>query len=186
VDTDGKGVERLTETAVVANGRAYEVDCLIFATGFEVGTSYARRAGYEIHGRDGATLTEHWRDGLRTMHGLTVHGFPNLFFMGFNQSALTVSVPHALKEQAGHITYVVDEVKARGAQVAEPSAAAEADYVAEVISMSRLSDKFLPRVHAGLLQQRGRGPEPQGVPVRSLRRGTGAVLRQAEGVAGRG
>ncbi|MCB0221279.1 MAG: NAD(P)/FAD-dependent oxidoreductase, partial [Chrysiogenetes bacterium] len=40
VDTDGKGVERITEEGVVANGKEYELDCLIFATGFEVGTDY--------------------------------------------------------------------------------------------------------------------------------------------------
>ena len=57
VDTDGRGVERITEHSVWANGVEYPVDCLIYATGFEVGTDYARRAGYEVHGRDGVTLT---------------------------------------------------------------------------------------------------------------------------------
>src|SRR6201999_1928330 len=51
VDMHGKGVERMTETSVVANGTDYPLDCLIFATGFEVGTSYTRRAGYDIVGR---------------------------------------------------------------------------------------------------------------------------------------
>ena len=61
VDTNGRGVERLTETGVVANGEHFEVDCLIFATGFEVGTSYTRRSGYDIIGRGGQTLSEHWQ-----------------------------------------------------------------------------------------------------------------------------
>jgi cyclohexanone monooxygenase len=100
VDTHGKGVERLTEHGVVANGREYELDCLIFATGFEVGTAYTRRAGYDIIGRDGVTLSQHWADGLRTLHGLTTHGFPNCFFLGFTQTAITISVPQALNEQA--------------------------------------------------------------------------------------
>ena len=66
-DTSGsKGVERITEKGVVANGVEYEVDCIIFATGFEVGTSYTRRAGFEIYGRNGQTLTEYWADGPRT------------------------------------------------------------------------------------------------------------------------
>ncbi len=85
---------------MVANGREYELDCLIFATGFEVGTSYTRRAGYDIVGRGGVTLSEHWSDGLRTLHGLTTHGFPNCFFLGFTQTAITISVPQALNEQA--------------------------------------------------------------------------------------
>jgi cation diffusion facilitator CzcD-associated flavoprotein CzcO len=97
VDTHGRGVQALTERGVVANGREYEVDCLIFATGFEVGTSYTRRAGYDIVGRGGVTLSDHWANGLRTLHGLTAHGFPNCFFLGFTQTAITISVPQALK-----------------------------------------------------------------------------------------
>ena len=57
VDTDGKGVERITEKGVVVNGVEYEVDCIIFATGFEVGTSYTRRAGFDVVGRGGKALT---------------------------------------------------------------------------------------------------------------------------------
>ena len=53
VDTDGKGVERITETGVVAAGGEYEVDCIIYASGFEVGTEYTRRAGFDPIGRDG-------------------------------------------------------------------------------------------------------------------------------------
>jgi cyclohexanone monooxygenase len=53
IDTKGRGVERITERGVVAGGREYELDCLIYATGFEVGTEYTRRSGYELHGRTG-------------------------------------------------------------------------------------------------------------------------------------
>ena len=58
VDTHGRGVERITEPGVVVDGVTYELDCLIFATGFEVGTDYCRRTGFELIGRDGLTLTE--------------------------------------------------------------------------------------------------------------------------------
>ncbi len=66
VDTDGKGVEQITENGLVVNGKEYPVDCIIFSTGFEVGTSYTRRAGYDPAGRDGLSLSEHWRAGTRT------------------------------------------------------------------------------------------------------------------------
>src|SRR3984957_9933163 len=122
IDTEGRGVERLTARGVVANGPEYELDCLIFATGFEVGTSYTRRAGYDITGRDGVTLSEHWGEGLRTLHGLTSHGFPNCFFLGFTQTAITISVPQALGEQADHVAYIVSEARDRGTEVVEPSA----------------------------------------------------------------
>ena len=155
VDTNGRGVERLTETAVVANGKAYEVDCLIFATGFEVGTSYTRRAGYDIVGRDGVTLSEHWADGLKTLHGLTSHGFPNCFFLGFTQGAVTVSVPVALDEQAHHVTHMISEAKKRGADVLEPTAEAESAYVAEVRSLARMGQRFYSECTPGYYNSEG-------------------------------
>ncbi len=51
VDTGGKGVEQITATGVVAAGRAYELDCIIYASGFEVGTPYTRPAGCEVTGK---------------------------------------------------------------------------------------------------------------------------------------
>ena len=155
VDTDGRGVERLTEHGVVANGREYEVDCLIFATGFEVGTSYTRRAGYDIIGRDGVSLSEHWASGLRTLHGLTANGFPNCFFLGFTQGAITISVPMALGEQANHVTYVVSEARARGSEVVEPTAEAEDAYVNEVKSLARLGQRFYRECTPGYYNSEG-------------------------------
>ena len=155
VDTQGQGVERLTESAVIANGKAYEVDCLIFATGFEVGTSYTRRAGYEIVGRGGVTLSEHWGDGLRTLHGLTAHGFPNCFFLGFTQTAITISVPQALNEQANHVAYMVSAARDRGRGVLEPTAEAEAAYVDEVRSLARMGERFYRECTPGYYNSEG-------------------------------
>ena len=82
VDTEGRGVERITEKGIVAGGGEYEVDCIVFATGFEVGTGYTRRAGYDILGRNGQLLSEKWENGPRTLHGMQTADFPNCFFMG--------------------------------------------------------------------------------------------------------
>jgi cyclohexanone monooxygenase len=155
VDTDGKGVERLTEKGVVANGREYELDCLIFATGFEVGTSYTRRAGYDIIGRGGVTLSQHWSEGLRTLHGLTAHGFPNCFFLGFTQTAITISVPQALNEQANHVTYMVTQSRALGHGVLEPTAEAEQAYVQEVRSLARMGQRFYTECTPGYYNSEG-------------------------------
>jgi cyclohexanone monooxygenase len=155
VDTNGKGVERLTENGVVVGGKEYPVDCLIFATGFEVGTSYTRRAGYDIIGRGGQTLSEHWADGLKTLHGLTSSGFPNCFFLGFTQGAITISVPQALKEQAQHVTYMVTEAKARGHEVLEPTTAAQDAYVAEVRSLARMGQRFYTECTPGYYNSEG-------------------------------
>jgi cyclohexanone monooxygenase len=155
VDTQGKGVERLTERGVVANGRECELDCLIFATGFEVGTSYTRRAGYDIVGRGGKTLSEHWSDGLRTLHGLTTHGFPNCFFLGFTQTAITISVPQALNEQAKHVAYMVTESRARGAAALEPTVEGEDSYVREVRSLARIGERFYRECTPGYYNSEG-------------------------------
>ncbi|HEY2884200.1 MAG TPA: NAD(P)/FAD-dependent oxidoreductase [Rhizomicrobium sp.] len=155
VDTNGKGVERLTEKGVVANGREYELDCLIFATGFEVGTSYTRRAGYDIVGRGGKTLSQNWSDGLRTLHGLTTHGFPNCFFLGFTQTAITISVPQALNEQAKHVAYMVTESRARGASALEPTVEGQEAYVQEVRSLARIGERFYRECTPGYYNSEG-------------------------------
>jgi len=156
VDTRGRGVDRVTRNAVVANGEAYELDCLIFATGFEVGTSYTRRAGYDIIGRGGQTLSAKWADGLRTLHGLTSHGFPNCFFLGFTQTAITISVPQALGEQADQLTYIVKEARNRGAEVVEPTVEAEDAYVEEVRSLARLGERFYSECTPGYYNGEGK------------------------------
>jgi cation diffusion facilitator CzcD-associated flavoprotein CzcO len=110
IDTDGHGVEAITEKGVVAAGREYEVDCIIFATGFEVGTDYTRRAGYDVVGVNGMTLSEHWCDGMRSVHGIHVHGFPNMFVLGHTQGGFTVNYPHLLDEASRHTCHIVRHV----------------------------------------------------------------------------
>ena len=130
VDTDGKGVERITETGVVVAGREYEVDCIIYASGFEVGTEYTRRAGYDLTGRDGRRLSEHWADGMRTLHGIHVHGFPNAFIVQPTQGANLISnVPHNLTESGRTIATVVAHALASGFERVEVTAEAEQAWI---------------------------------------------------------
>ncbi|MDO8432102.1 MAG: NAD(P)/FAD-dependent oxidoreductase [Candidatus Binatus sp.] len=129
VDTQGRGVERITEKGLVFDGVEYEVDCIIFATGFEVGTAYTRRAGFEVYGRGGKSLTEHWSKGIRTLHGFYSSGFPNCFHMGITQNTVTANFPHMLEDQARHITEVIQHAKAHEARCLEPTAEAEAEWL---------------------------------------------------------
>ena len=78
VDTDGKGIQGVTKDGVLANGQEYPVDCIIWSTGFEVGSSWRSRYGYEIRGRNGITLGRKWGNGVKTLHGMYVPDFPNL------------------------------------------------------------------------------------------------------------
>jgi cyclohexanone monooxygenase len=132
VDTKGRGVDRITEKGLVVDGVEYEVDCIIFGTGFEVGTAYTRRAGLEIYGRGGKSLTEYWTGGLKTLHGFYSNGFPNCFHMGITQNGLTANFPHMLQEQARHITELIGRAKSLEARVVEPTAEAEAAWVAPI------------------------------------------------------
>ncbi|MEU4571246.1 flavin-containing monooxygenase [Nonomuraea sp. ATR24] len=135
VDTDGKGVERITETGVVANGREYEVDCVIYASGFEVGTEFSRRAGYDLTGRDGVRLSEHWADGMRTLHGIHVHGFPNAFIVQPTQGANLISnIPHNLTEAGRTIATIVKHALDHGHTQVEATAEAEDAWVELLLS----------------------------------------------------
>ena len=109
---------------------------MIFATGFEVGTSYSQRTGFEIIGRDGLTLTDKWADGVRTLHGLHVNGFPNCFIESIAQSGFTVNFPYLIDTQSRHIAWVIARALQHGAAEVEATAAAEAAWVDSVVQRS--------------------------------------------------
>jgi cation diffusion facilitator CzcD-associated flavoprotein CzcO len=128
VDTDGQGVERIDETGVWANGTHYDLDCLIFASGFEVHLSHS--AEYETVGRDGLALSDHWVAGMRSLHGVHVHGFPNLFIEGLSQGANLISnITHNLNEAALSIAAVVSHALETGAEEVEVTADGERAWV---------------------------------------------------------
>ena len=172
VDTDGRGVERITENGIVANGVEHEVDCIIFATGFEVGTGYARRAGYEIVGRDGVTLTDKWADGVETLHGMHSHGFPNCFIMSQMQGGFTVNYPHMLDELARHVAYVLAEADERGAEVVEATKEGEAAWVQTIIDTARNRQAFLESCTPGYYNNEGK---PGDTALQNTSYGKGSV-----------
>jgi cyclohexanone monooxygenase len=115
IDTDGKGVDCVTDKGVVVAGVEYELDCIIYASGFEVGTDYTRRTGYDTIGRDGVKLSDAWSNGMRTKHGMNVHGFPNLFIIQISQGAnLVANVPHNFTEGGKTMATIVRHVLDNG------------------------------------------------------------------------
>jgi cyclohexanone monooxygenase len=128
--SDTKGVERITGSGIVAHGVEHEVDCIIFASGFEITTELDRRLGIEpFTGRDGLSLYRHWADGYRTLHGLTSHGFPNLMFTGYIQGGVTAATTLMFEQQATQMAYLISEARARGASTLEPTREAQDDWV---------------------------------------------------------
>ena len=136
VDTDGQGVERITEKGVVVAGVEYELDCLIYGTGFEVGTSYTRRSGYDVTGVDGAKLSDHWEEGTRSLHGMGSHGFPNLFIMNTSQGGFTANFPHLLDESAVHQAHIIASALDAGHTRVEVTKEAEDKWVETILGFA--------------------------------------------------
>jgi cyclohexanone monooxygenase len=131
--SETKGVERITEKGIVAHGVEHEVDCIIFASGFEITTDLDRRLGIRpFTGRAGLSLYDHWAKGYRTLHGVMSHGFPNQFFTGFLQGGVTASTTAMFEQQAQHIAYIIKETLARGASTVEPTEEAQDQWCATV------------------------------------------------------
>ncbi|WP_338697984.1 NAD(P)/FAD-dependent oxidoreductase [Bradyrhizobium sp. 26S5] len=160
IDTDGKGVEEITENGIVVAGKEYALDCIIYASGFEVGTEYRRRAGFDLTGRDGVKVSEHWAEGMRTKHGIHVHGFPNVFFVQPTQGANLISnVPHNLTEAARTIALMVGHAKDNGFKEIEVSKEAEDRWVELLLtSVGRMIGG--PDCTPGYYNNEGREPGP--------------------------
>ena len=179
VDTDGQGVQRITERGVVVAGREYELDCLVYATGFEVGTEYSRRAGYEVHGRDGVTLTQKWADGAATFHGFFSRGFPNCFIVSVVQSGFSANFPHMLDEQSKHIAHVLDHAQRNGITRIETSQQAEDAWVQTIVDLAQYNVKFLEACTPGYYNNEGR-PAERTVRNGSYGAGSPAFIRTLE------
>ena len=176
VDTHGKGVERITPKGVVVDGIEHPLDCLIFATGFEVGTSFARRAGYQIRGVGGRTLEAKWAKGARTLHGMTVNGFPNCFVFSTVQSGFTANYPHALAEQARHAAYIIGRAVRDNLTRVEPSAAAERDWTDAILDAVLDRRKFLEECTPGYYNGEGQ-LSPLAASYSSYGKGSDAFFR---------
>ena len=86
VHTDGKGIKQITEKGVVFEGHEYELDVLVYATGFETSSTFTSRTGFEFTGEHGRKLGEEWiSSGTRTLWGIHCNGYPNLFVLGGTQ-----------------------------------------------------------------------------------------------------
>ena len=179
IDTEGRGVERITETGVVANGREYELDCLIYATGFEVGTSYTRRSGYEVVGRDGQTLTEKWANGVATLHGFHSRGFPNCFIISHSQSGFSVNFPHMLSEQSKHVAHIVRHCLDRQVRTLEVSQAAEEDWVETIRSSAIMRQGFAEECTPGYYNNEGQ-PSPLAIQNGAYGLGANAFVKLLE------
>ena len=156
--SESQGVERLTRTGIVANGVEYEVDCVIFASGFEISTEISRRYAMEaIEGRDGVSLFDHWRERYQTLHGMTSRGFPNQFHTGFIQGGVSANTTAMFEQQAEHIAYIIAEAIKRGATTVEPSQDGQDAWVATIRELAFDNSAFDNSCTPGYYNNEGRG-----------------------------
>ncbi len=135
VDCPG-GIERITERGPVVDGRQYDVDCIVYATGFEAElTPLFRRAGHEVIGRGGVTLAEKWADGAASLFGMMSRGFPNMFAMPApgQQAVVTVNYTQLAVLGAEFVGGTVGQLDRKGVEVFDVSAGAEEAWTQQIV-----------------------------------------------------
>jgi cyclohexanone monooxygenase len=138
IDVSQTPIERITETGVAAHGRHFEVDAIVFATGFDAMTGALNRI--DIRGRGGLALKDKWAAGPRTYLGLAMAGFPSLFMVTGpgSPSVLTNMLP-SIEQHVEWIADCVAWLRANGVAAIEASEAAEADWIVHNAEMAALS-----------------------------------------------
>lgn len=126
------GIDAITATGIIVDGKEYEVDCIIFATGFEVGSGPAGVNGYDVIGRDGQSMQQYFAEGARTLHGFFTHGFPNFVEISMSQTAYYVNYVYMLDRKARHAARLVRYALENQIETVEPTLEAETDWVAKV------------------------------------------------------
>ena len=130
------GIDTFTEKGPVVDGKQYEVDCIVYGTGFEAErTPLARRAGHEIVGRDGVTLAEKWADGPLSLFGMMSRGFPNMFVMPApsQQAVVTVNYTQLAVLGAEFVGTTIALLERAGVEVFDVSAEAESAWVQGIV-----------------------------------------------------
>ena len=139
VDVKNSGIERFTPTGLQAEGINYDLDVIIYATGFDAMTGGVTRI--KITGKGGQTIQQKWAEGPKTFIGLTISGFPNMFNMVSAGSPSVLATMVTGAEQHGDwIGDCLDYMRKNGKTVLEPTPEAEAEWSAEV---KRAGDKSL-------------------------------------------
>lgn len=130
------GIERVTEKGIECNGKHYELDLIVYATGFEPEvTPFPTRAAHDIVGRGGVTLAEAWAEGPATLHGMLTRGFPNMFIMPSpgQQSVISVNFTLVNVEAAEHIGQTVKLLDEQGVRVFDVAQEAQDAYVESIL-----------------------------------------------------
>jgi cation diffusion facilitator CzcD-associated flavoprotein CzcO len=177
IDTAGKGVERITPAGVVVAGVEYPVDCIIYASGFEVGTEPTRRFGFDLTGRDGTRLSEYWASGMRSLHGVHVHRFPNAFHVSLGQNGNVIAnVPHNFVDASKSVALIVAHMASASLSTVEVTREAE-DAWQELIAPNPVMTSFLSSCTPGYYNNEGKDASPHTVLAGGYQQGAPAYFR---------
>ncbi|MGQ4809571.1 Phenylacetone monooxygenase [Candidatus Entotheonellaceae bacterium PAL068K] len=128
--TDG-GIEEITEKGIRAGGNEYELDIIVFATGFDAMTGPLK--ALNLKGRGGRRLDKEWSDGPRSYLGISVAGFPNLFTITGPQSpSVLTNMPVAIEQHVEWVTDCIAHMRQTGKTVIEPTPQAQDQWVSHV------------------------------------------------------
>jgi len=128
VDVRNAPIEEITPTGIKTRDAEYELDVIIFATGFDAITGSLLKI--DIRGRGGVTLQQKWAEGPRTYLGITTAGFPNLFMITGPQSpSVLTNMPMAIEQHVEWIAACIQELRSRGAVSIEATPEAEQRWV---------------------------------------------------------
>jgi len=135
VDVSNAPIEAMTPRGVRAAGQEYELDSVVFATGFDAMTGAL--FAIDIRGRNGVALREKWGDGPRTYLGLGTAGFPNLFIIsGPGSPSVLTNMIVSIEQHVNWISDCIEFMRARGHARIEARVAAEDEWVAHVNSVA--------------------------------------------------
>lgn len=138
VNTEGRGITEINEKGPVFDGKQYELDLLIYATGFEI-----QKTGIynEIIGDNGVEINDKYKDGISTLLGIHSKGYPNLFIMNGYQASFQFNLTDMMQSQGGHIAACIDYVRKHGYQALDVTAESEEFWVQEVIKFRGKTDR---------------------------------------------
>jgi len=131
VDIRHAPIEEITPTGIRTADAEYELDIIVFATGFDAMTGTFNRI--DIEGRGGAKLKDKWEHGPLTYLGVSVAGFPNLFMItGPGSPSVLSNMPVSIEQHVEWISGAIEHMRDEGLDVMEADQEAEDDWVAHV------------------------------------------------------
>jgi len=131
VDVRAKPITGITPDGVRTGDAEYQLDSIVFATGFDAMTGALAKIG--IRGVDGLALRDEWAAGPRTYLGLMSASFPNLFMItGPGSPSVLSNMIVSIEQHVDWVTDCVAHMRSRQLSRIEPTRRAQDDWVAHV------------------------------------------------------